>query len=39
MKAVGKAIDNALLEFSTMSADKIKEMRQQKFLNMGSVGL
>lgn len=39
MKAVGKAIDNALLEFSTMSAEKIKEMRSEKFLNMGSVGL
>lgn len=39
MKAVGKAIDNALLEFSTMSAEKIKDMRSEKFLNMGSVGL
>ncbi len=39
MKSVGKAIENALLEFSAMSADKIKEMRSEKFLNMGNVGL
>lgn len=39
MKSVGKSIENALLEFSTMSADKIKEMRSEKFINMGNVGL
>tara|TARA_R110002096_G_scaffold436105_1_gene668028 strand:- start:32375 stop:33328 length:954 start_codon:yes stop_codon:yes gene_type:complete len=39
MKSVGKAIDNALMEFSAISADKIKELRSEKFLNMGNVGL
>jgi acetyl-CoA carboxylase carboxyl transferase subunit alpha len=39
MKAVGKAIDNALMEFSAISADKIKKLRSEKFLNMGNVGL
>lgn len=39
MKSVGKAIDNALTEFSAISADKIKELRSDKFLNMGNVGL
>ena len=39
MKTVGKAIDNALSEFSMISADKIKELRSKKFLNMGNIGL
>jgi len=39
MKAVRKSLDNALKEFSALSADKIKELRNQKFLNMGTVGL
>ena len=36
MKAVGKSLDNALMELSTLSAEKIKEARQEKFLNMGN---
>ena len=39
MKAVGKALDNALMEFSALSADKIKLLRNEKFLNMGNVSL
>ena len=39
MKTVGKAIDNALSEFSMISADKIKELRSKNFLNMGNIGL
>ena len=39
MKTVGKAIDNALSEFSMISADKIRELRSKKFLNMGNIGL
>ncbi len=39
MKSVRKAIDNALLEFSAISSDKIMELRREKFLNMGNVGL
>ena len=39
MKSVRKAIDNALLELSSLSADKIKEARAEKFLNMGRVSL
>lgn len=39
MKSVGKAIDNALMEFSAISADKIKELRNEKFLNMGNVSI
>lgn len=36
MKAVGKSLNNALMELSTLSAEKIKEARQEKFLNMGN---
>jgi len=39
MKSVGKAIDNALMEFSAISADKIKELRNEKFINMGTISL
>ncbi|MBL4602154.1 MAG: acetyl-CoA carboxylase carboxyltransferase subunit alpha [Emcibacteraceae bacterium] len=39
MKAVSKAIDNALMEFSVISADKIKELRNEKFLNIGNPGI
>ena len=39
MKAVEKSLDNALMELSAMSADKIKELRNEKFLNMGNVAL
>lgn len=39
MKAVGKSLDNALMELSAMSANKIKESRNEKFLNMGNVAL
>lgn len=39
MAAVSKSLDNALMEFSALSADKIKELRNDKFLNMGHVGL
>ncbi len=39
MKAVGKALDNALMELSALSADKIKLLRNEKFLNMGTVSL
>jgi len=39
MEAVGRAIDNALSEFSMISAEKIKELRSKKFLNMGNNGL
>lgn len=39
MDAVGKALENALMEFSTISADKIKQLRSEKFLNMGNVSL
>ena len=39
MKSVGKAIDNALMEFSAISADKVKDLRSEKFLNMGHLGL
>lgn len=39
MEAVSKALDNALMEFSAISADKIKELRNEKFLNMGTVSL
>ncbi|MBT5074547.1 MAG: acetyl-CoA carboxylase carboxyltransferase subunit alpha [Kordiimonadaceae bacterium] len=39
MKAVSKAIDNALMEFSAISADKIKQLRSEKFLNMGNISL
>ncbi len=39
MKSVRKAIDNALLDLSTLNADKIKELRAEKFLNMGNVSL
>ncbi len=39
MEAVGRAIDNALSEFSMISAEKIKELRSKKFLNMGNIGL
>lgn len=39
MKSVGKAIDNALMEFSAISADKIKDLRNEKFLNMGNIGI
>jgi len=28
-----------LMELSAMSADKIKELRNEKFLNMGNVAL
>ena len=38
MEAVGRAIDNALSEFSMISAEKIKELRSKKFLNMGNNG-
>jgi acetyl-CoA carboxylase carboxyl transferase subunit alpha len=39
MKAVGKALDNALMELFAMSSEKIKELRNEKFLNMGNVAL
>lgn len=39
MKAVEKSLDNALMELSAMSADKIKDLRNEKFLNMGNVAL
>ena len=39
MKAVNKALDNALMELSAMSSEKIKELRNEKFLNMGNVAL
>ena len=39
MKAVEKSLDNALMELSAMGADKIKELRNEKFLNMGNVAL
>ena len=39
MKSVSKAIDTALMEFSAISAEKIKELRSEKFLNMGHIGL
>ena len=39
MKAVGKALDNALTELFAMSSEKIKELRNEKFLNMGNVAL
>jgi acetyl-CoA carboxylase carboxyl transferase subunit alpha len=39
MKTVEKSLDNALMELSAMSADKIKELRNEKFLNMGNVAL
>jgi acetyl-CoA carboxylase carboxyl transferase subunit alpha len=39
MKAVGKALDNALIELFAMSSEKIKELRNEKFLNMGNVAL
>jgi len=39
METVGRAIDNALSEFSMISAEKIKELRSKKFLNMGNNGL
>ncbi len=39
METVGRAIDNALSEFSMISAEKIKELRSKKFLNMGNIGL
>lgn len=39
MKAVEKSLDNALMELSAISADKIKELRNEKFLNMGNVAL
>ncbi|MDA7569541.1 acetyl-CoA carboxylase carboxyltransferase subunit alpha [Emcibacteraceae bacterium] len=39
MKAVEKSLDNALMELSAMGADKIKELRNEKFLNMGDVAL
>ena len=38
METVGRAIDNALSEFSMISAEKIKELRSKKFLNMGNNG-
>lgn len=39
MKAVEKSLDNALMELSAMGADKIKELRNEKFLNMGDIAL
>lgn len=39
MKAVRKSLDNALMELSAMSGEKIKELRHEKFLNMGNVAL
>ena len=39
MKAVGKALDNALMELFAMSSEKIKELRNEKFLNMGNDAL
>jgi acetyl-CoA carboxylase carboxyl transferase subunit alpha len=39
MTAVSKAIDIALMEFSAISADKIKQLRNEKFLNMGNISL
>lgn len=39
MKAVSKAIDNALMEFSAIGADKVKKLRSEKFLNMGKFSL
>jgi acetyl-CoA carboxylase carboxyl transferase subunit alpha len=39
MKAVGKTLENALMEFSSLSPDKIKQLRNEKFLNMGTISL
>ncbi|HPF47851.1 MAG: acetyl-CoA carboxylase carboxyltransferase subunit alpha [Alphaproteobacteria bacterium] len=39
MKAVGKAIDNALMEFSSIGPEKLRELRNEKFLNMGNISL
>lgn len=39
MKAVGKAIDNALMEFSAIGPEKLRELRNEKFLNMGNISL
>nr|WP_321395785.1 acetyl-CoA carboxylase carboxyltransferase subunit alpha [Emcibacter sp.] len=37
--ALGKGIDQALTDLSALSADKLRELRREKFLNMGNVGL
>ncbi|TPD61403.1 acetyl-CoA carboxylase carboxyltransferase subunit alpha [Emcibacter nanhaiensis] len=39
MQALGKSIDQALTDLSALSADKLRELRREKFLNMGNVGL
>lgn len=39
MKEIHKALERALSELSALSADKIKALRREKFLNMGKVGL
>ncbi|WP_417320964.1 acetyl-CoA carboxylase carboxyltransferase subunit alpha [Emcibacter sp.] len=39
MESLSKGIDQALTDLSALSADKLKELRREKFLNMGNVGL
>ena len=39
MQALGKSIDQAMTDLSALSADKLRELRREKFLNMGNVGL
>nr|WP_138378749.1 acetyl-CoA carboxylase carboxyltransferase subunit alpha [Luteithermobacter gelatinilyticus] len=39
MTALGKSLDQALNDLSALSAEKLRSLRREKFLNMGRVGL
>ena len=39
MAALGKSLDQALNDLSALSAEKLRSLRREKFLNMGRVGL
>jgi len=39
MKTIRKSLDASLNELSALGGDKLKNLRREKFLNMGKVGL